>query len=64
MELLFDYWDLKFLCENGVSGFILFVNYDKLIYGRSVAQLVEQWSPKPPVAGSNPATPASFLQVY
>ena len=26
---------------------------------RSVAQLVEQWSPKPPVAGSNPATPAT-----
>ena len=25
---------------------------------RSVAQLVEHWSPKPKVAGSNPAAPA------
>jgi putative transposase len=32
--------------------------YGKLFSDRSVAQLVEQWSPKPPVAGSNPATPA------
>ena len=23
--------------------------------------MVEQWSPKPPVAGSNPATPAIFI---
>ena len=27
---------------------------------RSVAQLVEHWSPKPRVAGSNPAAPASM----
>ena len=35
---------------------------------RSVAQLVEHWSPKPKVAGSNPAAPArcasSYLQYY
>ena len=28
---------------------------------RSVAQLVEQWFPKPPVGGSSPSAPASFV---
>jgi hypothetical protein len=30
---------------------------------RSVAQLGEQRSPKPPVGGSSPPTPASFAEV-
>jgi 5-methylcytosine-specific restriction endonuclease McrA len=28
---------------------------------RGVAQLVERWSPKPKVAGSNPVSPARYL---
>ena len=32
-----------------------------LVHCRGVAQLVEQWSPKPCVVGSSPATPANQL---
>ena len=29
---------------------------------RGIAQLVEQWSPKPRAEGSNPSAPATFPQ--
>jgi hypothetical protein len=35
------------------------INYN-FLWHRGVAQLVEQRSPKPPVVGSSPATPAIF----
>lgn len=31
---------------------------------RGVAQLVEQWSPKPSVEGSSPFAPASYINYY
>lgn len=32
----------------------------KPFYCRGIAQLVEQWSPKPRAEGSNPSAPAKF----
>ncbi len=56
----------SFLPDNSGQGKTnLFLTEIMLIYTvvRSVAQLVEQRSPKPLVAGSNPATPASIRSI-
>ena len=33
-----------------------------IIYHRGIAQLVEQWSPKPRAEGSSPSAPANILR--
>ena len=37
----------------------LFMLYNKQAPYRGIAQLVEQWSPKPRAEGSNPSAPAN-----
>lgn len=41
-----------------VAGFLY-----KTSYHRGIAQLVEQWSPKPRAEGSNPSAPARYADV-
>ena len=45
----------------GVVGQI--IEWGDASTGRGIAQLVERRSPKPQVAGSNPAAPATFISV-
>ena len=35
-----------------------------VVFQRGIVQLVERWSPKPNVVGSNPATPVYFFVLF